>query len=44
VCEDFGLAEAWANTRMLRIADGPDEVHQRQIARTELAKYAAAKA
>jgi acyl-CoA dehydrogenase len=40
VCEDFGLAEAYANTRILRIADGPDEVHARQVARAELAKYA----
>lgn len=42
VCDDFGLGELWANTRMLRIADGPDEVHCRQIARMELAKYAEA--
>ena len=42
VCEDFGLAEAYANTRILRIADGPDEVHARQLARAELAKYASA--
>ncbi|MFA7586427.1 MAG: acyl-CoA dehydrogenase family protein [Novosphingobium sp.] len=40
VSNDFGLGEAWANTRMLRIADGPDEVHCRQLARMELAKYA----
>ena len=37
--EDFGLALAYANARMLRIADGPDEVHRNQIARIELAKY-----
>jgi acyl-CoA dehydrogenase len=39
VSEDFGLAEAWANTRILRLADGPDEVHCRQLARMEFAKY-----
>jgi acyl-CoA dehydrogenase len=37
--EDFGLALAYANARMLRIADGPDEVHRNQVARLELAKY-----
>lgn len=36
---DFGLAEAWANTRMLRLADGPDEVHNRAVSRIELRKY-----
>jgi len=30
--EDFELAAAWANTRMLRFADGPDEVHREAIA------------
>lgn len=35
---DFDLARHWAATRMLRIADGPDEVHNRAIARWELAK------
>lgn len=39
VSEDFGLAELWANNRMLRIADGPDEVHNRAIARMEFGKY-----
>ena len=38
VCDDFGLAEAWAHTRTLRLADGPDEVHQRAVGRLELAK------
>lgn len=38
VCNDFGLAQAWAHTRALRLADGPDEVHQRAVARLELAK------
>ncbi|MCL9998792.1 MAG: acyl-CoA dehydrogenase family protein [Erythrobacter sp.] len=39
VTEDFGLAELWANTRIVRLTDGPDEVHERQLARLELAKY-----
>jgi acyl-CoA dehydrogenase len=36
VGEDFPLAAAWAHSRALRIADGPDEVHRNQIARLEL--------
>ncbi len=40
VCEDFGLARLYANTRVVRLTDGPDEVHCRQIARIELAKHA----
>lgn len=39
VSEDFGLAELYANNRMLRIADGPDEVHNRTVARLELDRY-----
>ena len=39
VSDDFGLAWAWANSRTLRLADGPDEVHREAIARFELAKY-----
>jgi acyl-CoA dehydrogenase len=39
VCDDYDLAAAWTHTRALRIADGPDEVHMRSIARTELKKY-----
>ncbi len=39
VSPDFGLAAAWANSRSLRLADGPDAVHIRAIARLELAKY-----
>lgn len=39
VCQDFGLAELYANTRIVRLTDGPDEVHCRQIARLELKKY-----
>ena len=36
---DFGLAHAFAMSRVLRIADGPDEVHRQQLGRMELAKY-----
>ena len=36
---DFGLAELYAGARVLRIADGPDEVHNRTVARGEYAKY-----
>jgi len=39
VTDDFFLARAWAHVRTLRLADGPDEVHKRGIARLELAKY-----
>jgi acyl-CoA dehydrogenase len=39
VSEDFGLASAYAHQRTLRLADGPDEVHSRSIARLELGKY-----
>jgi acyl-CoA dehydrogenase len=39
VSEDFFLARAYARSRALRLADGPDEVHRDQIARIELAKY-----
>jgi len=38
VCQDHKLAEAYAALRTLRLADGPDEVHLRTIARWELAK------
>jgi acyl-CoA dehydrogenase len=38
VCQDFQLAAAWANSRTLRLADGPDEVHMESIAKAELAK------
>ncbi|MEV6216082.1 acyl-CoA dehydrogenase family protein [Nocardia sp. NPDC051833] len=39
VTDDFPLALAWAQLRSLRLADGPDEVHKRAIARQELSKY-----
>ena len=39
ITDDFGLAMAYANARLLRIADGPDEVHRNQIGKLELAKY-----
>jgi acyl-CoA dehydrogenase len=38
--QDFPLATLWTSQRTLRLADGPDEVHRRVIARKELAKYA----
>ncbi|HLJ64701.1 MAG TPA: acyl-CoA dehydrogenase family protein, partial [Stellaceae bacterium] len=41
VSDDFGLANAYAHARALRLADGPDEVHRNQIGRLELAKHAA---
>jgi len=40
VSGDFHLAAEWAGIRTLRFADGPDEVHNRAIARAELGKYA----
>ena len=43
VSDDFGLAAAWANSRTLRLADGPDEVHREDVAKLELRKYAANK-
>ncbi|MDP6069664.1 MAG: acyl-CoA dehydrogenase family protein [Alphaproteobacteria bacterium] len=39
VSEDFGLAHSYAIARMLRIGDGPDEVHADQVGRLELRKY-----
>jgi acyl-CoA dehydrogenase len=41
VSDDFGLASAYASTRTLRIADGPDEVHRNAIAKTEIGVHAA---
>jgi acyl-CoA dehydrogenase len=39
VTNDFGLSAAYSIARLLRIADGPDEVHRNQIGRLELKKY-----
>jgi acyl-CoA dehydrogenase len=39
VCEDHFLAAAWASSRTLRLADGPDEVHRETIAKLELRQY-----
>ncbi len=39
VTTDFGLAKAYAGMRTLRLADGPDEVHNRTIAKMEFKKY-----
>jgi acyl-CoA dehydrogenase len=39
VSDDVGLARAYASIRTLRLADGPDEVHRRAIARLELKKH-----
>ena len=41
VSDDYGLASAYAHQRTLRLADGPDEVHSRAIARMELGKHGA---
>jgi acyl-CoA dehydrogenase len=40
VSDDFPLASLYAHLRTLRLADGPDEVHKRSIARMELRKVA----
>jgi acyl-CoA dehydrogenase len=40
VSDDAGLAKTYSHIRALRIADGPDEVHNRAIARQELRRYA----
>ncbi|QPP09620.1 acyl-CoA dehydrogenase [Streptomyces bathyalis] len=42
VSQDFPLAELWAAARTLQLADGPDEVHQRSLAKRELKRHAAA--
>ena len=43
VSDDTFLASAWAHTRTIRLADGPDEVHREAIARAELKRYEDAK-
>jgi acyl-CoA dehydrogenase len=40
VSQDTPLASLYAHARTLQIADGPDEVHRRSVARGELARYA----
>jgi len=44
VSQDTPLAASWAGIRTLRFADGPDEVHNRAIARNEFGKYPATEA
>jgi acyl-CoA dehydrogenase len=39
VSQDTPLARMWTSVRTLRLADGPDAVHRRQVARTELRRY-----
>ncbi|WP_049651885.1 acyl-CoA dehydrogenase family protein [Kitasatospora sp. MY 5-36] len=39
VSQDTPLAQLWAGNRTLRLADGPDEVHKRSLARRELRQY-----
>lgn len=36
ICQDTMLANAWAQLRTLRYADGPDEVHMAQLGKTEV--------
>ncbi|HEX3359976.1 MAG TPA: acyl-CoA dehydrogenase family protein, partial [Solirubrobacterales bacterium] len=43
VTNDVLLARMWASARILRIADGPDEVHVRSVAREELRRQRAAR-
>jgi acyl-CoA dehydrogenase len=42
VSQDTPLASLWAGARTLRLADGPDEVHKRSLARRELNRYRSA--
>jgi acyl-CoA dehydrogenase len=39
VSQDTSLAHSWAGIRTLRLADGPDEVHNRAIALIEYGKH-----
>ncbi|CAM5375307.1 acyl-CoA dehydrogenase family protein [Mycolicibacterium aubagnense] len=39
ISQDTPLARSWTHLRTLRLADGPDAVHRRQVAREELRKY-----
>ncbi len=40
VSQDFPLARMWTQVRTLRLADGPDAVHRRVIAKAEMKRYA----
>ena len=39
ISQDVPLAHMWTHVRTLRLADGPDAVHRRQVARAELRRY-----
>jgi acyl-CoA dehydrogenase len=39
ISQDTPLSIAWTHVRTLRMADGPDAVHRRQVARAELKRY-----
>ena len=39
ISQDVPLAAMWTHVRTLRLADGPDAVHRRQVARAELQKH-----
>jgi len=39
ISQDTPLADMWTHVRTLRLADGPDAVHRRQVARAELRRY-----
>ena len=39
ITQDTPLAHMWTHLRTLRLADGPDAVHRRQVARAELKRY-----
>ena len=39
ITQDAPLAHMWTHLRTLRLADGPDAVHRRQVARAELRRY-----
>jgi acyl-CoA dehydrogenase len=39
ISQETPLARMWKHVRTLRLADGPDAVHRRQVARQELSRY-----
>jgi len=39
MCDDFPVAEMWAHGRVLHLADGPDEVHRRSLARSVIRQF-----